>query len=140
MSKEKSKRFIIDVTQEVINNAVSKDSSHCVIADAVRDTIPGAQRVTVDLQTIRWTNKDSGLRYVALTPATGQAVLVNFDQGIKPEPFTLRVEPFQITKSYKPGPKKIKKGRLTVGGSGGAYSKSHLVEGGSLPPTAAHPS
>lgn len=68
-----------------------------MIAEAVKNCVPRAKNVSVDLATIRFTDKDTGERYVYQTPAGAQAALVNFDQGNKPEPFKFRLATlFQI--------------------------------------------
>jgi hypothetical protein len=58
----------------------------------------------VDLATIRWTDKEKGLRYIYLTPLPAQQLIVAFDQGQKPAPlsFDLR-KAAQITKCYPKG-------------------------------------
>lgn len=94
--------IVLDVTPEIINVATVRDSSHCVIADALRAALPQARAVTVDLQTIRFTLPEHGRRYVYLTPPKAQAVLVNFDQEVRPEPFTMRLGyPAQILRAGK---------------------------------------
>lgn len=94
--------IVLDVTPEIINLAVRRDSSHCVIADALRAAVPEATYVTVDLQTIRFSLRGCGRRFVYLTPAPAQAVLVNFDQGTPPDPFTMRLGyPAQILRAGK---------------------------------------
>lgn len=96
---------MLDVTQEIINNAIPRDSGHCVIADAVKQAVPTANRISVDLATIRFTDPDTERRYVYLTPATAQALLVNFDQGVHPEPLTIRLNrPAQIVSARKQRP------------------------------------
>jgi len=136
-------RYSVKITEEIINTARARDSSHCVIADALRASIPGATRVSVDLQTIRWSVDELGKRFVALTPGAGQRILVNFDQGVLPEPTTLQVTPFQVIpiRPTGPGPRTVTDARTN--GRGGAQAGSTalkskpLVEGGKLPPTAA---
>lgn len=92
--------IILDVTEEVITTAVQRDSSHCVIADALRAAVPNAQRVSVDIQTIRFTDPVSERRYIYLTPALCQMILVDFDQGRRPDPMMIRLgAPSQITRS-----------------------------------------
>lgn len=90
----------LNITPEIINVAVQRDSAHCVIADAFRQARPDLQRVSVDLQTIRATDPATGTRYIWFTPALAQALLVNFDQGIRPEPgLVIRLRrPCQIIK------------------------------------------
>lgn len=80
-------RTKIEVTSSIIELSTQADSSHCMIADAVRAAIPGARFVSVDLQTIRYTDPVKSLRYIYLTPRRGQEALIKFDQGQHPEPF-----------------------------------------------------
>lgn len=136
---DRTRRFTIEVTQEIINTAAVKDSSHCMIADALRASVPNAQRVAVDLQTIRWTDPTRGLRFVALTPATGQKALLEFDQEIKPEPFRLRVQPFQVIKSGSRTSSKrtVTPGQPTRSSVGTTGTTPPFIEGGDLPPVGA---
>lgn len=88
----RSPRVMVAVTTEHIAEAVPRDSGHCMIAEAVKSAYPGAGRVSVDLQTIRFSDYSKGVRYTYLTPRVAQVALIQFDQGIRPEPigFTLR--------------------------------------------------
>lgn len=101
----------VQVTQEHITGSMQRDSSHCMIADAVRDAVPGAQRIAVDLQTIRFTDPKTNYRYTYLTPRTAQVALVKFDQGdegIEPFAFSLRqgqVTLANVTTAGRPRPK-----------------------------------
>jgi hypothetical protein len=80
----------VPVTQEQIDLAVPKDSSHCMIADALKEKMPEARRVSVDLATIRYTL--GGIRYIHLTPSSCQVALLRFDHGEKVEPFTFSMQ------------------------------------------------
>jgi hypothetical protein len=94
MTASKSKtspRVTIEVTQEVIDTSTQRDSSHCMIADALAKAVPNAKFISVDLATIRFTDLAAGRRYIYLTPRKAQEALLAFDQGEKPEPFTLRI-------------------------------------------------
>lgn len=139
--------IVLDVSQEIINAAIPKDSSHCIIADALRAAVPAARHVSVDLQTIRFTDPATSKRYVFLTPGPAQSVLVNFDQGVMPEPFLMRLgKPAQIVKSGRtardkgetdahpnmpPGQRRRLRTRTDA-------TQGHpQVLGGKLPPTAA---
>ena len=53
-------------------------------------------KVLTDLQTIRFTDQDNKRRYICFTPRVGQVALLEFDQGIKPEPFSFKLTPAQI--------------------------------------------
>ncbi|MGH3094822.1 MAG: hypothetical protein ACRDMV_02335 [Streptosporangiales bacterium] len=86
-----SPRISVKVTQEIIATSIERDSSHCMIADALAKTLPNASYVSVDLATIRFTDLSAGKRYVYLTPRNAQEALLDFDQGKKPESFTLRL-------------------------------------------------
>lgn len=76
----------LTLTSEIIENAVPRDSGHCMWADAVKAAVPGARSVAVDLQTVRFTDPEKPLRYIYLTPRAAQASLVGWDDGTKPEP------------------------------------------------------
>jgi hypothetical protein len=89
----------VKVTQAHFDQSKRKDSSHCMIASALKEALPGAKYVSVDLQTVRWTDPQNGLRYITLTPRTAQEALIGYDQGEPFAPFTLRFHsPAQITK------------------------------------------
>lgn len=135
--------IVLDVTPEIINNAVARDSGHCVIADALRACVPGASYVSVDLQTIRFSDRTKGKRYIYLTPARGQMLLVNFDQGVKPEPCALRLgHPAQIVKMnqaenrYERTPGLPAGTRKKVGKPASSRTVPPVL-GGDYPPTAA---
>jgi hypothetical protein len=89
----------VDVTQEVIDHSVAKDSSHCMIAEAIAVAYPNASFISVDLATIRFTDLTAGFRYIYLTPRHAQAALLDFDQGNKPVPFKFNVAAAQIVAS-----------------------------------------
>ena len=86
-----SRRIELDLTEEIIARATARNSGHCVIADAVRAAMPDATRISVDLQTIRFSHPLTGRRYVYLTPAAAQHVLIDFDQGIDPTPQEIKL-------------------------------------------------
>lgn len=77
------KTITLNIEQEDIDNAVKRDSHRCMIADAVKKKYPTAIWIQVDLQAIRFSDKEAGKRYVYLTPPHGQAALIQFDQGKK---------------------------------------------------------
>jgi hypothetical protein len=80
----------VHITQEIIDQAVPKDSGHCVIADAISAQVAQASNVSVDLQSVRWTDREKGVRYIYLTPASAQQLLLAFDYGAPIEPQTIR--------------------------------------------------
>jgi len=97
--RPKSPRLKLEITSELIQDAVPRDSSHCLWAEAVKAAFPDASRISVDLQTIRFTDPKKGLRHTYLTPRTCQIALVQFDQGILPEPHSVVLRAGQVTVS-----------------------------------------
>jgi hypothetical protein len=70
------------VEQKYIDAAMERNSSHCATADAINEQVPEARHISVDLQTIRWTDSRKGVRYVFLTPYAIQTdIIIPFDQG-----------------------------------------------------------
>ena len=63
----------VPVEQRHYDHAMERNSSHCAIAMAIVDAVPGVKHVSVDLQTIRYTRKN--LRYCFLTPHAAQALV-----------------------------------------------------------------
>ncbi len=96
---------VIDVSDERIKEAVPRDSSHCMIAEAVKASYPGAAKVSVDLQTIRFSDPKRGLRFTYLTPRVAQVALIKFDQGILPEPMSFRLRGGMVTRAGSRLPK-----------------------------------
>jgi hypothetical protein len=90
-------RVSIQVTSEIIERAARRDSGHCMIADAVRAAVPDAQSVSVDLATIRWTDREQNIRYTYLTPRAAQLALLDFDQGRTAIPFGFQLRRGQAT-------------------------------------------
>ena len=89
-------RVRLDVTADVIRDSKTRDSSHCMVAEAVRIAYPDAQNVAVDIQTIRFSDFKKGFRYVYLTPRVAQEAIIRFDQGDTPEPFRLQLRHGQV--------------------------------------------
>lgn len=94
-----SPRFRLEVPADVIESSKARDSSHCMIAEAVKRARPDATHVSVDLQTIRFTDPKKHLRYSYLTPRVAQLSLISFDQGETPQPFSFRLAGAQVTRS-----------------------------------------
>jgi len=104
---EKVSRIKVSVTSDVIERAKHADSGHCMIADAIRDAVPGAQAVSVDLASIRFTDPRRGVRYLYLTPPSVQVALLRFDNGITPPSFSFNLNnPAQIVASGRGAPHK----------------------------------
>jgi hypothetical protein len=87
----------IQLTTQLIEDSKQRDSSHCMIAEAVKAAFPDAAYVSVDLQTIRFSDPGKHRRYTYLTPRVAQIALVDFDQGITPEPFSFTLRRGQVT-------------------------------------------
>jgi hypothetical protein len=96
--KRPSPKLDIEVTQEHIDEAVPRNSSHCMIAQAIKSAIPGVTGVAVDLQTIRFSDPSRRIRYIYLTPRNAQQALVDWDMGVKPEPFVVKLQAAQVNK------------------------------------------
>jgi hypothetical protein len=132
----------VRVTQPIIDLAQQSDSSHCMIADAIRVAIPHVKSVSVDLATIRFTDPTKRQRYVYLTPPAAQQALIRFDQGVEAAEFTFRlVKAVQVVESAKrqvqaDGTTKqpSRKVQKVVGTSG---RKQPTILGGKLPDRAA---
>ena len=133
----------VSITPEIIETAVERDSGHCVIADSIRNSIPGVNRVSVDLQTIRFTDPVSQKRYIYLTPPMAQVVLLAFDQGVRPNAQRIRLgKPIQIVKAGPRSPGSRAKGEVTVTAEvmqKGKEPRNHkvVVHGGVPPKTGA---
>lgn len=80
----------IQVTEADITKAESNNSMRCVVAQAIARTIPDASRISVDVQTVRWSAGNE--RFVFLTPYSVQGYVVAFDAGDKIEPFTFNLD------------------------------------------------
>lgn len=81
----------VAVTADNISCSLKSNSSHCMTAVAV--TVACNKRkidcthVSIDTQTIRFSDPAKGLRYVYLTPRVAQSAILQWDQGYKVEPF-----------------------------------------------------
>ena len=86
----------VEVTEEIISTAVERDSGYCMIAEAIRVAVPFCSSPNADLQTIRFSDPVRRQRYIYLTPRVVQQAIVDFDQGVKPEPFSFKLRGAQI--------------------------------------------
>lgn len=82
-------RVTVEVTAADIARAHVADSYRCVVAQAIARTLPGATRIEVDIQTIRFTL--NGERLIYLTPYTAAGYVVAFDAGDKIHPFRFQL-------------------------------------------------
>jgi hypothetical protein len=91
----------ISVGDTHIAESLQRSTSACAIAEALKQQIPNAVHVSVDLATIRWTDKIKQLRYVALTPMCAQELIVEFDQGLREKlhPISFDLRPVLIARS-----------------------------------------
>lgn len=146
-------RIKLVITNEMIEDAIPRDSSHCLWAESVKVAVPDARHVSVDLQTIRFSNPVKGLRYTYLTPRIAQIALVQFDQGIRPEPQEVLLRNGQVTAAGRRMPTskplseaQLKQRQVAYKKSGLAKAKLHSETssgtvpakvGGKTPPIAA---
>ena len=95
----RSPKVFLNITEELVAKSTKKDSSHCMFAEAVKEAFPGARFVSVDLQTVRFTDPDPKrpYRYTYLTPRRAQVALVDFDQGREIEPFKIQLRGGAVT-------------------------------------------
>lgn len=98
----------VPVTEEIISGACVADSSHCMIADAIRAAVPDARNISVDVQTIRFSLYDWDERIVYLTPRQGQEALLDFDAGETPDPFVMTLRTPMVTRMRRPAAHKQK--------------------------------
>jgi hypothetical protein len=71
----------IEITEERWQRAEQSKSGGCLLADGIKEQYPNLSRVTVDMATIRATDRAKGERYTWLTPPSGQHLLLALDQG-----------------------------------------------------------
>jgi len=90
---------VITIDEARIANAVKRSSNTCIIAEAIKEQVPNAALVSVDIRTIRISDPVAGERYIYLTPVHAQQIIIRFDQGmeIRPTKFRLRT-PVQVNK------------------------------------------
>jgi hypothetical protein len=87
-------RLFVEVIEEHIAKALERCSSHCIVAMAVASALPHARHISVDLQSIRFTDPKKQLRYTFLTPHLARDIVIGFDQGerdkLKPVRFSMK--------------------------------------------------
>jgi len=98
----------LSITKKLIDEAVVGDSSHCMVANAVKQAIPHARHVSADIQSIRFSDPSKGVRYIYLTPRKAQEAILSFDRGNKPKPFRTTIRNAHVTEmGKKKSPKKM---------------------------------
>jgi hypothetical protein len=80
-NKHSSPTLNIVITEEQHAKAIASNSGGCLIADAIKEQYPQLTSVSVDMATVRATDRQKGERYTYLTPAGAQHLLLAFDQG-----------------------------------------------------------
>lgn len=83
------KQYNIEVSQEIIDAAERDVVGRCMVAEAIKAAIPGASRVEVDMQTVRFTV--DGERETYFTPWDVANSIVLFDGGDPIDPFSFRL-------------------------------------------------
>jgi len=102
--RHKSPRFTVTITADRIAESVRRSSSHCMIAETIKEAHPELSGITVDLATIRFSDAARQLRFTYLTPRIAQEALILFDQGVVPPEFEMELRrASQITRSAKWG-------------------------------------
>lgn len=120
----KGGKMLIHIKAENVDRAISGNSSHCMIADAIKEQVPGAQRVSVDLQSIRFSIPERGKRYTFWTPQLAQHALLDFDLGHDIEEFSFCLgHAAQITPTYS-GRTAVKNAKAKVKKATAAPKKS----------------
>src|SRR3954453_9606775 len=95
----KGPRLKVNVTQDLITEAVRNHSGRCWIAEAIKAAYPNATHVAVDVATCRFSDNDKGHRYVYLTPYSAQLALLHFDEGRNPSPFAMILKNAHVTRA-----------------------------------------
>ena len=126
----------IEITEEIIRSSCQRNARHCMIAEAIHQSVPKAANISVDLQTIRWSDIEKRLRYTYLTPQRAQKELVRFDMGSEVKPFRFRLRGGQAT-SMEVAKKRVHKlGKRTQSTSKTGPGQAVVVQtvGGAPPP------
>lgn len=137
LSAHTGPRVRINVTQEIIDAGIRRSSSHCMIAEAIEELIPEARHIAVDLQTIRWSDPEKGVRYTYLTPRAAQVHLVNYDQGEEVEPISFSLSRPMITQAGTREKAKAAKATLKNSPSDKEIGMVPQRVGGKTPPSGA---
>jgi hypothetical protein len=84
-----NKSVEIVVTEDHIAKAMHDVTHRCMVADAIRASVPGVSHVQVDMQTIRFTRNRERETY--FTPWDVQNALIDFDGHDPIKPFIFRL-------------------------------------------------
>lgn len=104
-----SKVLEVEITENNYRSAIGASSGGCLIADAIKEQYPELSLVSVDVATIRCTDRKAGKRYTWLTPQSVSDTLLFFDQGFKetvlPKKLRIaqliRVQPIKLSRVNK---------------------------------------
>jgi hypothetical protein len=122
----------VSVTRQILTDAIERNSGHCVFAESVKAACPWATKIAVDLQTIRMSDREKGLRYAYLTPRSCQTALVLFDQGHRD-----KLHPFRFKLSHAHIARMREGSQLHSNTQTGKRRKRKLLGGVHMPPSRA---
>jgi hypothetical protein len=96
-SLNKFPRALVNVTQKHIDDGIPRHSGYCMISEAIKDAIEAKygerpSDVKTDTQSIRVSIQSIRQRYIYFTPRFCQEIIVDWDQGIKPDPFSFMLQ------------------------------------------------
>ena len=80
-AKHTSPTLKLAITDEQWERAKRASSGGCLIADAIKTQYPEYSSVSVDMATVRFSDRKRGVRYTYLTPEAARLSLLYFDQG-----------------------------------------------------------
>lgn len=80
-TKFASPTLAVEIAPKDWEKAKQSASGGCLIADAIKRQYPQYTNVSVDVATIRLSDREAGERYTYLTPPSAKDLLLYFDQG-----------------------------------------------------------
>jgi hypothetical protein len=94
-------RVFIKVLDEHIRKSLMANSSHCTVAMAIKSALPDAKFISVDIQSVRFTQ--DGTRFTFLTPHLARAIIINTDQDNREaiQPCEFSMKPVHVAKAGK---------------------------------------
>lgn len=111
------KHYVIKVTEEEIVESQKGHAGKCMVANAIRKSIPGAESIDVTPDTVRFNLFDSNsgktYRYIYDTVGRAGVEILNFDDDKEVKPFRFKLDARQaFTKEVKRrGPREVTKKR-----------------------------
>ncbi len=86
----------VNVTKSIIDNASSEHAGQCMVALALRKSVPGCESISVDASSIRFNTE--GFRYCYQTPGRVSTEISQFDDDkSKVKPFNFYLKSSQCT-------------------------------------------